>query len=491
MKQRIGYHLRRAATGANPIFANIQQEIEKAAIKAGLDDEEAPEPNPKVDAEPDPAAAVEKKTAGSRPESEPSVREFPTMAPEAFLGLPGEIVRMIEPHTESDIAGLLLSAHAFFGNCVGRGPHYLVESTEHGPNLFVLKVGDSSKARKGTGEDRVRSLFRLVDEEWMTRRLHTGLSSGEGVIWEVRDPIVKLVRDGKGASAIMVEETIDAGIADKRLLIIESEFAGALRVMQREGNILSRVLRDSWDRGDLATMTKNSPARATGALISLIGHITAAELRECLDRTEMANGFGNRFLFACVRRSKFLPFGGILSQAAVNTMAAKVRGAVTRAQAIVRITMSPETKAAWARIYPDLSADRPGLLGSLTARAEAQVIRLALLYALWAGRGQIELDDLKAATAVWEYCLKSVEYVFGDMLGDQVADAILAALKAAGKTGMTRTEISALFSRNVPSNQIARALGELSGRKLAHRQKGDAANGRPPEVWIISQEQSS
>jgi len=59
-------------------------------------------------------------------------------------------------------------------------------------------------------------------------------------------------------------------------MILESESAGALRVMQRDGNILSRALRDAWDRGDLATLTKNSPARATKACTSIIGHITAA-----------------------------------------------------------------------------------------------------------------------------------------------------------------------------------------------------------------------
>src|SRR4051812_12236520 len=292
----------------------------------------------------------------------PLVLEFPVMAEEAFTGLAGDIVRMVEPHTESDRAGLLLSAHAFFGNCIGRGPHYRVESTEHGLNLFVLKIGDSSKARKGTGEGRVLSLFRSVDEDWATRRLHTGLSSGEGVIWEVRDQITKLVKDGKGASAAMVEEVADQGVSDKRLLVIESEFSGALRVMQREGNILSRVLRDAWDRGDLATMTKNSPARATGAGISIIGHITAAELRECLDRTDMANGFANRFLFACVKRSKFLPFGGNLSELDVIAMAEKVRRAVSAARTIGRVGMSAATVRAWEAIYRDLSDERPGLL---------------------------------------------------------------------------------------------------------------------------------
>ena len=105
--------------------------------------------------------------------------------------------------------GLLLSAHVFFGNCIGRGPHYKVEATEHGTNLFVVKVGDSSKARKGTGEDRVLSFFRHVDDEWTGHRVHTGLSSGEGVIWEVRDPIIKLAKDRK--SGATVEEVIDQG----------------------------------------------------------------------------------------------------------------------------------------------------------------------------------------------------------------------------------------------------------------------------------------
>jgi hypothetical protein len=428
-------------------------------------------------------------TVGTARAGEPSgFPEFPTMPPEAFTGLAGDIVRLIGPHTESDLAGLLLSTHAYFGNCVGRGPHYLVESTQHGPNLFVLKIGDTAKARKGTGEDRVRSLFRLVDEGWETTRVHTGLSTGEGLIWAVRDRITRFVRDKNGANAVMIEEILDEGIADKRLAIIESEFAGVLRVMQREGNTLSRVLRDGWDRGDLASLTKSSPARATGAGISVIGHITAAELRECLDRTEMANGFGNRFLFASVRRSKLLPFGGDLPEAALFETASKVRLGVDRARTVGRVGMSPQARQAWIEIYHDLSAGKPGLLGALTARAEAQVVRLAMLYALWDRRDQIELDDLTAAIAVWEYCAASVQYVFGELLGDQVADTILAALKNAGDSGLTRTEISALFSRNMAASQIVRALGELDRAQLARCKKVTGNSGRPPEAWVYSRD---
>jgi phage/plasmid primase-like uncharacterized protein len=334
----------------------------------------------------------------------PEIADFPVMAPEAFIGLPGDIVRTVEPHTESDPVGLLLSTLVFFGNCAGRGPHFRVEATEHGPNLYVVKVGDSAKARKGTGEDRILSFFRHADSDWAHQRVHSGLSSGEGVIHAVRDPVFGYEKQGKGAAAGRVEVEIDPGITDKRLMIIESEFAGALRVMQREGNILSRIIRDGWDRGDLATLTKNSPGRATGACLSIVGHITAPELRTYFDKTEMSNGFGNRFLFACVRRSKFLPFGGTLDDADVVALAYEIRRAIETARGFRRVVMAPPAAEAWRQIYPDLSADRPGLLGSLTARAEAQVVRLAMLYALSAGTDQIGLDHLMAAVAVEQFC---------------------------------------------------------------------------------------
>jgi hypothetical protein len=151
--------------------------------------------------------------------------------------------------------------------------------------------------------------------------------------------------------------------------------------------------------------------------------------------------------------------------------------------------MADDAAEVWRAIYSDLSTDRPGLLGALTARAEAQVVRLATLYALWAGLDRIDLDHLMAAEAIEDFCRKSVEYVFGDMLGDPVGDTILDALRAAGLHGLTRTEIMNLFSRNISAGQIARALGELARRGLAAQRRGTStsAGGKPPEIWMAVQ----
>jgi len=47
--------------------------------------------------------------------------------------------------------------------------------------------------------------------------------------------------------------------------------------------------------------------------------------------------------------------------------------------------MTPAARAIWQAVYPELSEGSGGLHGSVTARAEAQCIRLALVYALLDG----------------------------------------------------------------------------------------------------------
>ena len=68
----------------------------------------------------------------------------------ALYGLAGEAVRTLAPHTEAQPEALLLQLLAAFGNLIGPAPHCMVGSTRHALNLFVVLVGESSKARKGT-----------------------------------------------------------------------------------------------------------------------------------------------------------------------------------------------------------------------------------------------------------------------------------------------------------------------------------------------------
>ncbi len=121
-------------------------------------------------------------------------------------------------------------------------------------------------------------------------------------------------------------------------------------------------------------------------------------------------------------------------------MVDRLRALVVQARTVGEIRRDRDAGALWHRVYRQLSTGRPGLLGSLTARAEAQVMRLACLYALGDGSKVVQASHLRAALEVWRFCFNSAAYIFGDSLGDRQADVLLAALKAAGSAGLTRSD---------------------------------------------------
>jgi len=410
--------------------------------------------------------------------------------PEAFHGLAGDFVRLVEPHTEADPLALLVQFHTYFGNALGRSPFYRVEADDHHANLNVLLVGRTAKGRKGVSEGHARAAFAGVDDEWLQNRVVSGLSSGEGLIWQVRDPITKRqkARTSGGSSPCTYEDTvIDPGEEDKRLVVVEAEFAGTLRVLQRDGNTLSPVLRSAWDGHEvLQALTKNNPAKATGAHISIIGHITKDELLRYLDRTELANGFMNRFLVVCVQRSKELPEGGNIDPKALRSLSQQLVATVAAGRSFGRVTFDPAARELWHAAYSALSAERPGIFGAVTGRAEAQCARLAMIYALEDGSSVIRVEHMRAAFGLWSYCEASARFVFGDALGDPVADEILRALRRTPE-GLARTAIRDLFSRNKSGSDIARALGVLLQHGLA-RPVSVPTGGRPAETWRATTE---
>jgi len=355
-----------------------------------------------------------------------------------------------------------------FGTACGRGAHYQVEADRHYPNQFCVLVGASSKGRKGSSWGHVRRALAEADPDFVNSCLSSGLSSGEGLIAQVRDA----VHDADAEAP-----------ADKRRLVLEQEFAQVLKVLSREGNTLSPIVRQAWDGDTLQTMVRNNPLRASTAHIGIIGHITKDELLRYLTATELANGFQNRFLLVAVDRSKLLPFGSALDADQLAEVRDAVRLGLRFARAQRALPLDPAARERWIEIYPQLSAGQPGLAGAATARAEAHVVRLALIYALLDCSDTIGLDHLEAALAVWRYSADSAAWIFGDSLGDPTADEIWAAAKER-PAGLTRTEVSDMFSRNKKRREIERALSVLEDAGRLRRDSRQPERGRTAEVWI-------
>lgn len=419
-----------------------------------------------------------------------SRREAPwpqPIAEAALHGLPGDIVRAIDPHTESDKAAILFQLLAALGNAVGRAAYYLVESTHHYPVLYCVIVGKSSRARKGTACDHVLELFKRADGKWTSDCVKSGLSSGEGLIYHLRDASQSRPIKRPGNRAASGE---DAGTTEKRLFVIESEFGKLLKVCGRDKNTTSDELRQAWDGKTLQTLSKNEPLKATNAHVSLVGHVTIDDLKAHLTSTDAANGFANRFLFVCAQRSKSLPHGGNLLAETIDEMASrlttvldKVRAFATRFPDGIRLEFDDEARLRWDELYPILTIDREGLFGCVTSRAEAQTVRLALIYALFDCSEVITLAHLNAACAAWQYADESASHVFGGTLGDALADDLLRALRQRSPSGMTRTDIRDHFHKNRSAEQIGRALEILNRHGLA-KGKMIGTDGRSAEMWF-------
>jgi hypothetical protein len=390
----------------------------------------------------------------------------------AYYGLAGEVVEVLSPHTEADPVALLLDFLCSFGSAAGPSPHAVADAAEHPARLNAVLVGKTSKARKGSSRRQVGGVFDRVDEVWARERVMGGLASGEGLIAAVADG--------------------PEGPADRRLMVVEEEFSRTLAVAAREGSTLSAIIRQAWDTGNLRVMTRKEPLRATGAHISILAHTTIEEIRRRLTDTDVLNGFANRYLFAVVRRSKRLPSGGRVSEADLSSLIRQIRIAVTDARKVGTLRRSSEAEIRWVQIYNQIADDEPGgLLGAATARADAQVLRLSVAYALTDASSTIELPHLEAAWSLWSYCAASARMLFGDRTGDDVEERLLAAIRDAGEEGLDSTGQFAVFGRHITARRLEVARASLEDQGLIYTEQVPT-DGRARVIsWVCEQSESA
>ena len=341
----------------------------------------------------------------------------PRMAEEGFVPLLREIVDVACASSEAHPVAVASNVIAFFCAMVGRCVFQRIGDAVIHCRPFLLIVGKSGKARKGTAEHTVREIFKRADailRVWLTNndrlRIHSGgLSTGEGVGYAIRDS-VEADENGKGG---------DLGVTDKRLLVVEPEFANVLAQLRRENNTLSPTVRNLFDGRDIAPLTKTSRTNATKPHVVIIGHITGHELKEKSTENDAANGLMNRFMLLYVFRPKLIALPEPTSDTKLDALARKIAEAVIAATGknlhgdnALETTLSNAAKRLWIDRYPQMTRDRDGKGGSLLARSEVYARMLAMIFAAMDGRHELHPDDLLAAIAWVEYWHASVTYVF-------------------------------------------------------------------------------
>lgn len=397
----------------------------------------------------------------------------PTWDDDIMYGVAGDIVRKAAEYNEAHPAGMYLDLLVSFGSIVGRNPYFNVNSTRHYANEFVVRVGESSLSRKGTGRDAVNEVLELIDPNWYHTRVRSGFGSAEAIVNEVRDDAQQQVRRRKTNT---FDSIVVPGVKDKRLMIREGELASVFQLAGKPESRADVVLRDGWDSKPLHNIVKGKSDGLSNSNscqfphISLSADTTRGELIAKMPKGAESNGFGNRFLYPYVHRVKLCPNGGPPIDWAPELQ--RVHKALSFARDLGYISMQDAARKLWNRMYADIEKEQaslPGQAASMTSRAPAHVRRLALILCLLDDHDCIETHHLRAAKRIWDYCQDSARYIFGGLTRDQ--QHILDWLLRTGPATVPQIREN-LFKRNRKADWVRLQVNGLIGANRVEL-KGD------------------
>jgi hypothetical protein len=392
----------------------------------------------------------------------------PIPDPTMYAGILGELVRAAEPTTEADPAGIYASLLAMAGAAIGYDTYVQIGNTRHPLLIWPLLFGGTGSGRKGEATNTAATFFRSAYSAAADFTVQ-GLSSGEGLIERIRD---------------IEDENDKGGTEDKRLLVIEPEFVQVMARAKREGSTLAAVLRQAWDGGALSVLNR-AHLKAAASHVVIIGHITPDEFRIKLAEADMAGGTYNRFLPFFVERSKRLPLPAGLDREVIEALAHHLELRIRDASGIRQVTLDADAIKLWKNeIYEELTTfdDESAAYAQFIQRAAPYCRRVAALHAVLDGRHAVSGDDMLAAAAAVRYAIGSARYVLGHTTRNPDLDKIRRFVSAVGPDGVSRSEISGLFSRNKSAATLDALLVELTadGQFEKFFRK---TSGRPAEAY--------
>jgi len=208
-------------------------------------------------------------------------------------------------------------------------------------------------------------------------------------------------------------------IDDKRLWVIESEFANILHHGRGKGNTLSAALRDCWDGICLKPATKSNRLYASYPHVCLSGAITPNELTGLMTSRELTNGLANRFLMLWAERSGIVPFPKATPQTTVEALACRIQRIIEfvrtdRQNDQLRMELTSPAQTHYCQLYQnELNDDSTGdRVAVLMERHAPMLLRIAMLFALTDLQLKVDVVHIHAAMAWIRYANESAKYIF-------------------------------------------------------------------------------
>ena len=374
---------------------------------------------------------------------------------DAFHGPLGELAKRAEESIEVDPLTFLVQLLTAVGAMVGRGASIDGGHTPHHCNLFTLIVGETGIG-KGSAWSLVQRFVAAVDPKFRDR-LASDVQSAPGLIQLVTDGTQRPTKKRGGTGDDF--EWVTPPVKDKRLLLCNEEMSTILTAKERRGATLGEVLKMAWDGKTLENNAKDR-LKATDPHVSLIGHITPADLKHSLGQSkrDRSNGYHNRFIFVQARRMRSLPFGG--AAPAFDDLVAQVRDALNDPP--MRLKWADDARDEWAAIYEACKRVDQFLAGldGVRERVHCHIMRVAMLLAVMDKATAIHLAHLQASKAICLPALDGCRDLFDGRSTDASADDTLRA---------KLTEIVPELPPEFTASDIWRGLGGRGDRNALTR----------------------
>lgn len=381
---------------------------------------------------------------------------------EMFYGIVGDVTKAASDRTEINPVAAGLTYLSFLGANFGREIFLRVSNRYHHPRLFTAHIGRSGRGGKGDSQEithRIKDRIEKIEPNLLCKTHIGGLSSREG--------LVALIADESGESP---------GVADKRLWVIENEFANVLVQKRREGNTLSSALRSAWDGDDLKPAVKIKPIGVTAPHIGIHCGITPSELKMLLSTGDMTNGFANRFLMIWSENVGCVPFPSPTSDELIDGLSVRTleiikfaKGGYPNCTNLREMTLNISARELYEQVYRNLR--RPldsDLLSAMLERRAPYALRLAMQFALTDLTYEIDARHLEAALSWVSYSIDSVKFIFSEKSNDphlietrKNANKIMEYLSYRSNGAGMRELINECFQKNTSSEKIKASLSYL------------------------------
>jgi hypothetical protein len=237
---------------------------------------------------------------------------------------------------------------------------------------------------------------------------------------------------------------------------------------------------------------KNSPLKASEPHVSLIGHTTRDELLGTLKMVDLNNGMANRILWCAARRTGDMPNAEFLDWSSHPVLIEQLRKIFRQRSPNTAepdlFSRSPEAKNYWDALYRKLNGEKQNsTIDAVLARDTSHILKIALIFAITDQASRIEVQHLKAALAVVDFCRDSARWVFGQATGNKLANNILRELRRRLPNGLRKTDIHKdVCYRTTPKSQLDAALAELAKNNLAKMTLEKKGKGPSVEWWFAT-----